>query len=301
MRDDHTSQHSPERILILGGTGKTGRALGARLATARREIRVASRSPGAEPNAVRFDWNDVQTHGPALRNVDAVYLVAPLLVADPSQQMMEFVRRGLDAGVRRFVLLSSSAVEEGSSGLGEVHAGLSEEAPEWTVLRPSWFMENFFDPTHHHGQSIAKKGQIVSATGKGRMGFVAVDDISAVAFHALTDVHPHNTNHIITGPEALSYDDVAEIFTRIGGRTVQHLSVEPDTAEKYMINSGIPEPFASFLATLESEAIRNGREDRVTDTVLRVTGVPPTSLEAFLRARLRIGPRSGLNMGCGEK
>jgi ergot alkaloid biosynthesis protein len=285
VSDFQTNQHSSGRILVLGGTGKTGRALCDKLAKADVEMRVASRSPGAETNAVRFDWSDAQTHRPVLRNVDAVYLLAPLQVADPSKQMMDFVRLAIDEGVRRFVLLSSSAVEEGSPGLGTVHAGLRKEAPEWTVLRPSWFMENFLDPAHHHGQSIANKGQIVSATGKGRIGFVAVDDIAAVAFHALTDLHAHNTDYIITGPETLSYDDVAEIFTDLSGRAVQHLAVEPHTAAKYMVNFGISEPFANFLAMLESEAIRNGCEDRVTDSVLKVTGVPPTSLAEFLRAR----------------
>ncbi|WP_017574611.1 Rossmann-fold NAD(P)-binding domain-containing protein [Nocardiopsis kunsanensis] len=61
--------------------------------------------------------------------------------------------------------------------------------------------------------------KIVSATGTGRVAFVAADDIADVAVAALIDPVPHNTDHIITGPEALSYDEVAAILGEVtGGR-----------------------------------------------------------------------------------
>ncbi|UIF84725.1 NAD(P)H-binding protein [Cupriavidus sp. UYPR2.512] len=284
MTQHHDNASRPSQVLVLGGTGKTGRALTARLTAAGVKARVASRSASSDANVVRFDWNDVATHGPAVSGVDAIYLIAPLLVADPSEQMLELVRRALDAGVRRFILLSSSAIEEGMPGLGTVHAGLRSMAPEWAVLRPSWFMENFVDPTHHHGRSIAENGEIVSAAGSGRIGFVSVNDIAAVAFHALTDRNAHNAAHIITGPQALSYDDVAGVITQLTGNAVRHVAVSTTAAAAHMAKYGVPELFAGFLASLEHEAIRNGSEDRVTDTVLNVTGVAPRSLGDMLRA-----------------
>jgi festuclavine dehydrogenase len=66
--------------------------------------------------------------------------------------------------------------------------------------------ENFSEQRHR--APIRDLDRIVSATGKGKAPFISVHDIAAVAFRALTDDVPHNTDHIISGPELLSYDDV---------------------------------------------------------------------------------------------
>jgi uncharacterized protein YbjT (DUF2867 family) len=81
------------------------------------------------------------------------------------------------------------ALPEGTPGLGAVHSLVRMTTPEWTVLRPSWFMQNF------------------TATGNGRVAFIDAADIAAVA------------QHVLTGPEALSYADAAEILTRQTARS----------------------------------------------------------------------------------
>ena len=79
--------------------------------------------------------------------------------------------------------------------------------PEWTVLRPSWFMQNFTGD-HLVAQGV-RDGEIVTATGDGRVAFVDAADIAAVAGRALIDDEPHNAEYILTGPDALSYEDAA--------------------------------------------------------------------------------------------
>ena len=74
--------------------------------------------------------------------------------------------------MRRVVLLSASAVPEGAPGLGTVHRYLRERVPEWAVLQPSWFMQNFVNERHHHGSTLKHDGVVVTATGEGRVGFV---------------------------------------------------------------------------------------------------------------------------------
>ncbi|MEV4267902.1 ergot alkaloid biosynthesis protein [Micromonospora aurantiaca (nom. illeg.)] len=202
-------------ILVVGGTGTTGRLVAARLAAAGRRARVASRRASAE--GVRFDWYDRSTHDTALDGVTALYLIAPLGDADPAPTMLPFLDLARRARVRRAVLLSSSAIEAGTPGLGEVQAQLGEMIPEWAVLRPSWFMENFVGD-HPHAASARERGEIVSATGDARVGFVDPADIAEVAVRALTDPGPHDTEHVITGPERLSYADVAATLTDFLGR-----------------------------------------------------------------------------------
>lgn len=276
------------RVLVTGGTGKTGGRITARLGELGVPVRTASRAKEAASGGmdhVRFDWEDPSTHEAALDGVSGVYLVAPSMRDDPESLMLPFVARALARGVRRFVLLGSSAIPEGAPGLGLVERGLRETAPEWSVLKPSWFMQNFVDRAQGHGATLHRDGVMVTSTGAGRVAFVDAADIAEVGVRALTDERSHDRAHVITGPEALSYDDVAAIITRVTGRTVRHVHVDDAQARRNLVAAHMPERYAALLVALDA-AIRGGAEDRVTDTVERVTGRPPRSFESFAAATM---------------
>lgn len=271
--------------LVVGATGTTGSRTAARLVAAGHRVKAASRRaapvPGAD--AVRFDWYDSATFGDALTDVDRVYLVPPVGDPDPATVMLPFLERARAAGVRRAVLLSSSAIPEGGPVVGAVHRALPGLFDEWAVLRPSWFMQNFTG-THAHADAIRLHGVIRSATGSGRVGFVDADDIAAVAVHALTDARAPGTDLVLTGPEALGYDDIAAICTEVTGRPVVHHRLTYEQMVGHLTETaGLPEEFAAMLAGMD-RAIAEGAEDRVTDTVQRLTGRPPRGFrEVVLR------------------
>lgn len=268
------------RFLITGGTGTTGRRVADALDAQGMSVRVASRNPAPGTRQVRFDWTDPATHGPALTGTDGVYLVPPIGDAEPARLMVPFLERARDAGVRRFVLLSSSAIAEGDPGAGQVHRALRRLAPEWAVLRPSWFMQNFVTPGHPHIESIRAADEIVTATGRGRVAFVDAGDIAAVAVRALTDERAHNAAHLITGPEALGYADVAEVVSKVSGREIRHRSIPVADLQERLAATGVPEAFARVLATMDG-GIAQGAEDRVDPTVERITGRPARGFADF--------------------
>lgn len=232
---------------------------------------------------MRFDWSDRDTHKAALDGAAAVYLVAPVGVADPAPTVELFLQDAVDLGVRRAVALSSSALPEGAPGLGHVHHLVRTIMPEWAVLRPSWFMQNFTGE-HVVAQGVLR-GEIITATSTGRVAFIDAGDIAAVAVRALTDVVPHNTDHLITGPQALSYADTADILSEFVGHPVRHRPVSAAAFAALLTGSGVPADFAEILAVLDTE-IAGGAEDRVTDTVFEVTGHAPTSFRDFCAAGL---------------
>ncbi|MEU6548857.1 NmrA family NAD(P)-binding protein [Streptomyces sp. NPDC046915] len=269
--------------LVIGATGTTGSRTAARLTAAGHRVRAAGRHatpvPGAEP--VTFDWYDPATHAAALGGVDRVYLVPPLGDSDPAAIMLPFLRQARTVGVHRAVLLSSSAIPEGGPAVGEVHQALPGLFEEWAVLRPSWFMQNFTG-THAHAASIREHGVIRTAAGSGRVGFVDAEDIAAVAVHALTDECAPNTDLVLTGPEALSHDDIAAIMTEVTGRPVVHRRLSEEQLRD-RLTALMPLEFASMLAGMD-RAIAEGSEDRVTDTVRRLTGRPPRTIRAHLES-----------------
>ncbi|WP_375165284.1 NmrA family NAD(P)-binding protein [Paenibacillus taichungensis] len=274
--------------LITGANGKTGSRVAAMLQKHHYPVRLAGRkkpaSSDSADNYVFFDWYDSTTYGPALKNVDHVYLVVPVMDMHPEAVMIPFIKEALWSGVKRFVLLGSASVDEDGPIFGKVHQSLKELAPEWTVLQPSYFMENFSEGPHR--ETMKQLGKIYSAAGDGKIGFVSADDIAAVAFFALTDVVPHNTAHIITGPETLSYGQVADIISRLLDQRIQHESLSDAELRNSLIQAGMSEDYATALAGLDVFIREEGREDQTTETVLKVTGQSPVSLEQFIRQHM---------------
>lgn len=204
-------------------------------------------------------------------------MVAPVGVYEPSPIVLPFLEMASAFGVRRIVLLSAAIIDEDGPVFGKLHHAVRRYVPEWAVLQPSYFMQNF---DHQHGASIRKKNEIVTASDGGKVGFIDADDIAEVAVRALLDQKPHNTSHILTGPEALSYAEAAAIIGRAAGRDIRHVNVEVSALRERYIKAGLSPDYAGFMSELD-EKIKNGKENRITDTVERITGKKPRSLADF--------------------
>ncbi|WP_328859632.1 NmrA family NAD(P)-binding protein [Streptomyces sp. NBC_00306] len=273
--------------LVVGATGTTGSRVAARLTAAGHPVKAAGRraTPVEGCSPVRFDWDDPASFAGALEGVDRIYLIPPLGAPDPAAVMLPFLRQARGAGVHRAVLLSSSAIPEGGPAVGQVHRALPGLFPEWAVLRPSWFMQNFTGD-HAHARTIREEGTIRTAAGDGRIGFVDADDIAAVAVHALTEAQAPNTDLVVTGPQALSHDDIAAVLGEVTGRAVSHCRLTYEQMRD-RLSAEMPTEFAEMLAGMDL-AIAEGDEDRTTDTVERLTGRPPSSFRAV--AERELGP-----------
>ncbi len=272
------------KILVTGGTGKTGSRLAHQLRASSHSPLVATRNPH-ETDQVRFDWADTATYEAALDEVKAIYLVAPANVPEPLAAMQPFIDRAIASGVERFVLLSASSLEEGGPMMGAVHRYLHDHAPGWFVLRPTWFMQNFSE--QQHLPTIRDEHAIYSATGDGRVPFIDADDIAAVAAAALTDPAIPNGDAILTGPKSLSYDEVAEILTDALGITITHHKLSEQELVERIQSSGLSKTYAELLAAMDT-AIAAGGEDRLTGSVYELTGNAPQDLTSFVARNVEL-------------
>jgi uncharacterized protein YbjT (DUF2867 family) len=264
--------------LVTGATGTTGSRVADLLDRGGVAVRRVSRS-----TPLRFDWSDPSTHDPAFDGVEALYLVAPVGHAQPADVVGPVLDRAVRRGLRRVALLSSSAVERGVGGLGELSDAVLQSVPEPVVLRPSWFTQNFV--SRAPGMRSLWSGEVVTATGEGRVPFVDVDDIAAVAAAALSGSEAPEWELTITGPEALTYDDVCAVWADLTGSPARHrLLSEADLAASF-VEGGMPAEFAAVLAGLDA-LIATGAQATVTDTVPRLTGRPAASVRDTLAAAL---------------
>ncbi|WP_020667784.1 NAD(P)H-binding protein [Amycolatopsis nigrescens] len=267
-------------VLVTGGTGKTGGALVELLRGEGVPVRVASRNPSAgAPDAVRFDWGDPETHPPALRGVDRVFLVPPVESVDPMPLVGPFLAEAQRLGVRRVVLLGSAIVLPNAPSALEMAARVRAQ-PGWVVLRASGFMQNFLSP-HPMGERIRRHGEIRTAAGDGRLGWIDARDIAAAAAALLTG-SGEQRDYLLTGPKALSYPDAAAIITAGTGRPVRVVPIGTGEQAAGLRAAGIPAEFAAALASVE-DGIRAGREDQVSTAVLDLTGRPPRTFAEFVK------------------
>ncbi|MFF5174623.1 NmrA family transcriptional regulator [Micromonospora sp. NPDC000089] len=255
---------APEKTLVLGGTGKTGRRVASRLTARGLPVRIGSRA-GTPP----FDWTDPDTWAPALRSVGALYLAyQPDLAASGAAgtvgALAELAGRH---GVRRIVLLS---------GRGEPAAAAAERAvaaagPDCTVLRASWFAQNFSEGYLRDG---VLAGEVALPVGDVPEPFVDADDIADVAVAALTGDLPPGVVHELTGPRALTFAEAVAEIAAAAGRPVRFVPVSVDEYADELTAAEVPEEVAGLLTYLFTEVL-DGRNAAPTDGVRRALGRPP--------------------------
>ncbi|WP_327588850.1 NAD(P)H-binding protein [Nonomuraea sp. NBC_00507] len=252
-------------ILVLGATGSTGRRVTGLLRASGHAVRAASRS-----GETTFDWSEPSTWEPTVAGASAVYLMAPDgIPVDP-----RFMSLAVERGVRRIVLLSSTAIEPmGDERLMSAERTVRDSGAEWTILRPSWFNQNFdegfFQP------AIMASGEVVVPLGDVRQAFVDAGDIAAVAAAALTkDGHAGRT-YELTGPRSLTFGEAVEIIARAAGREIHYRGKDED----YLTATGFSEQAMAELKAFA--ALRDLGDQPVSEAVRQVTGRPPKPFETY--------------------
>ncbi|MET9924137.1 NAD(P)H-binding protein [Streptomyces sp. NPDC006320] len=272
---------SPSPVLVIGGTGKTGRRVVARLREMGVETRAASRS-----GETRFDWEDPTTWAPALEGAEAVYIVP--LDTEPSPTPA-FVEQAVAAGVRRLVLLSARGVDvPGYFGSPLLDGGphlKGEEAVRssglaWTILRPGWFIQNFTEGVF---LDAVRDGELALPVGDGQAAYIDTDDIAAVAVAALTEDGHDGEVYELSGPRALGIADVLdEIAKARGGAPAVYVAAEETAFRDELIAQGMAEVEAK-LWTAALDPIRTSREAPLKDGVRRALGRPPRDVADVFR------------------
>jgi uncharacterized protein YbjT (DUF2867 family) len=266
------TRHDTRPILVLGGTGKTGRRVVDRLGARGVRVRVGSRA-GRPP----FDWEDERTWAPALAGVRAVYLTyyPDLAIPGAVEATRAFAELAVRGGVPRLVLLS---------GRGEPEAERAERAvrdtgAELTVLRATWFAQNFsedFMLEHVLGGEIRLPGGDVPTP------FVDADDIADVAVAALTDERHVGEVYELTGPRSLTFAEAAAEIGEAAGREIRYTPVSLEENAADAASHGVPPEVIDVLTYLFREVL-DGRNADTTDGVRRAIGREPRDFADYAR------------------
>ncbi len=209
------------KILVLGGTGKTGRRVAERLTKLGKAIRIGSRSESPS-----FDWDNRETWATALDGIDMVYITfqPDLGVPGARKTIEEFTSAAVKSGIKKMVLLS---------GKGEREAELCEQivmnsGADWTIVRASWFNQNFnesffLDPV--------LAGHVALPRGEVLVPYVDTDDIADVVVEALLDDRHTGQTYELTGPRQLTFKQAVGEISNATGRDIAFTPITMDEYE----------------------------------------------------------------------
>jgi uncharacterized protein YbjT (DUF2867 family) len=267
------AQHWSQGItLVIGGTGKTGRRVADRLLKAGRQVRIGSRT-AERP----FDWEQPDTWERVLHDVKAAYVTYQPDIAVPGalETVEAFCDRAIASGVEKLVLLS---------GRGEVEAERAERSlqattVDWTILRSSWFCQNFsesffLDPILARKVALPVVGSIAEP-------FVDVEDIAEIAVAALTDPQHSRQLYEITGSKALTFAEAIGEIARATGREIAFVPVSADDYRSELVRQGVPDDYIELVLSLFS-TLFDGRNTPLADGVQRALGRPPRDFSDYV-------------------
>ena len=273
-----TSLPAEQPILLVGGSGKTGRRIADRLRARGIAVRIGSRS--AEPP---FDWLDRSTWKNTLEGVRAAYITyyPDLAVPGAAAAVDAFVQQALELDVRRLVLLS---------GRGEPEAQHAEEilkgsGSDWTILRCAWFSQNFSES--HFLDSILSGVAALPVSDVGEP-FLDAGDIAEIAAKVLTEDGHVGRLYELTGPRLLSFAEAIAEIAKATGRDIRFERVSLEEFRSGLRADKVPDEFVEFLTVLFTEVL-DGRNETLTDGVFQVLGRRPRDFADYVKETAATG------------
>jgi uncharacterized protein YbjT (DUF2867 family) len=284
-------------ILVTGATGNVGREVVRSL----RAMAVPFVAAGIDPDRVRqrlgpevrtvaLDLADPATYANAVRGMKGLFLLRPPPLANVRDTLNVLVDRAMDAGVEHVVFLSvDGADRQRWVPHHAVEAHLASRGVPATILRPGFFAQNLGDA---YRDDIRLRDEIVVPAGRGRVAFVDVRDVAELAARSFTDASLRGGAWTLTGPEAVTFDDVARTLTERLGRPIRYRSASVPTYVGHLRRSHAPW-MQVLVQTVLHVGLRFGNAERVDPALPRLLGRPARTIDEYVRDHVELWSHAG--------
>ncbi|MDW3206181.1 MAG: NAD(P)H-binding protein [Alphaproteobacteria bacterium] len=265
-------------VLIVGGNGKTGRRVDTRL----RALGIATR-PVSRSTTPPFDWTRPTTWAAALEGVRAAYVSfqPDLAVPGGAEAIEAFSALAQKKGVEHLVLLSG----RGEDGAQRAEEALKASGIDWTIVRASWFNQNFSENFLLEG---VLTGEIALPAGDVKEPFVDADDIADVAVAVLTETGNRRRVYEVTGPRALTFAEAVSEIAVATGRPIRYTQVPVDAFVGGLRQAALPEDLVALLEDLFTTVL-DGRNTKVAHGVEDALARPPRDFRDYVRRTVAQG------------
>lgn len=266
-------------ILVIGGTGKTGRKVTRKLIEIGHNVRIGSRS--ASPS---FDWDNSETWSESMQGMDKVYITFQPDLAIPGalEAIEELTKQAKRCGVKKLVLLSGKGEREAE--LCEqvvIHSGL-----DYTIVRASWFNQNFSESFF---LEPILEGFVALPQANVKVPYVDTDDIADVAVVALLNNEHNGKIYQLTGPRVLTFKNVIKEISEVTGRDIAFTPIALPAYTNVMKQQGVPANFIWLIEYLFSEVLGNPNNSEITNDIENVLGRKPKDISEYIKETAATG------------
>lgn len=266
-------------ILVIGGTGKTGRKVAERLTQKNQLVRIGSRS-GNPP----FDWENPSTWSGALAGMDKVYITfqPDLAVPGAFEAIQGLTKEAEKAGIKKMVLLS---------GKGEKEAELCEQVIiqsgiDYTIVRANWFNQNFSE-SFFLDPILA--GHVALPQAHAEIPFVDTDDIADVVVEALLDPVHNGEIYELTGPRGLTFEEVVKEIASATSREIAFTPISLEAYSKMLTEFGLPADYVWLIDYLFTEILGNPDNAIVSHDIEKVLGRKAKDFSTYVQETAATG------------
>jgi len=277
-------------ILLTGVTGKTGGAAADALikkgASLRALVRDADKAAALQEAGIELVVGDAGDRDVVAKALDGVEKAMLILPNSQEQQAMElqFVDLAAEAGVRHLVKLSSlEALPEATSPIPSLHYAVEQHVRasgmDWTMIRPNFFMQNLLAS----GSTIKAEGKFYLPLGDGVTVMMDCRDIGAAIAETLVGTGHEGQSYNISGPELMTFHDVADQFSEVLGKTVEYVNQDPAVYRERVAPFLSSEWHMDAIMHLFSEIVDGVVMPKITDTFAKLVGREPISFRQFVR------------------
>ena len=270
---------SKSNILVIGGTGKTGRKVADKLIGAGHHVRIGSRT--ASP---AFDWDKPESWTPAMKGMDKVYITfqPDLAVPGALDAIEELTKQAKQCNIKKLVLLS---------GKGEREAELCEQVVihsgiDHTIVRASWFNQNFsesffLDPI--------QEGFVALPQADAKVPYVDTTDIADVVVEALLNDLHNGEIYQLTGSRLLTFKEVIQEISQVTGRDISFVPITLSAYTKAMEAQGVPADFIWLVGYLFSEVLTHPGNAEISNDIEKVLGRTPIDFSTYVKETNKTG------------
>lgn len=274
-------------ILVTGATGNFGGSAAQYLQQKNIPFRAVARNLealkkrfGNEAELTTFDWDEPETFANTLKGITTVYLVPPPVVtSDFHITASPFIETAKDEGVKHIVLTTALYSDNPDSMFYETEALAKNSDIDFTIIRPSFVFQNFLN---QFLESV-RNGVILAPSEKGKTSYVDVRNVGEASAVVLANPRAHTGKiYSITGSEALTHSQMADIFSQQLSKEVVHISPSAEEYKKKLAEFDVPDFLHEFLAGLYS-TIAKGQWAAVSNDYTLLTGKNPITFTDFVK------------------
>ena len=268
-----------QKILVIGGTGKTGSRVAKNLSQLGNDVRIAGRK--TKP---AFDWENPDTYDAALKDMDRAYIVyyPDLAVPGARDAIRTLTDKVLKAGLDKVVLLSGKGEKEAEA----CEQIVADSGLNYTIVRASWFNQNFSEGAF---LEFILDGAVALPMPDAEIPFVDADDIAEVVAKVLLDDSFNGETITATGPRKLTYREAVETMAAEIGREIHYQPISIEEFKDGMKAAGLPDSYVWLFSYLFEEVLGNPDNQEVSHDVQKVLGREATDFRDYVTKTLTTG------------